>query len=150
MVNNITQQLELIKLQENDVDKFYCDVCGDTFYRKYEIEHHLDVHARTCDICFKVANTKAELNQHLQIHLAGNKFLCDICGYTFNHKYKIEKHIRKHAKASSCQISTDDAYKHKAHMFQRAFSNIMKSRKAAPTNTRCSKNYNVFTNNFYR
>ena len=82
----------------NDYNFYQCDLCGEAFYLKNEIERHIHVHSKTCHICGQVANSIDHLDEHLQTHYKDNKWQCDLCGDTFYFKNELEFHLHFHRK----------------------------------------------------
>ncbi|XP_063991787.1 zinc finger protein 436-like [Diachasmimorpha longicaudata] len=100
------------KIIGNRVERpFVCLECDMSFDRLSQLDYHkrsvhLGEKTQICQICGKKFFRKADLNTHLNIHLGTSQSICDICGRKFNHVSNLIRHARVHAgiKPYPCSI----------------------------------------------
>ena len=98
--------LELHLIEEHNVLKFCCQVCGLAFKQKSDIKPHFErIHEKLskhlCHKCDKSFYHRKELSRHLFIwHNEGSikrDYKCDICGNVYAHMKNLKEHkIRAH------------------------------------------------------
>lgn len=94
----------------SDGKRFMCDICGNTFMYKSNLEAHYVVHGDsriyTCKTCGKSFKTYATLYSHQLVHRADVPFRCNICGKSFKTKERVRAHEKRHLglKPFSCNL----------------------------------------------
>ncbi|XP_043266409.1 zinc finger protein 600-like [Venturia canescens] len=81
---------------------FKCAVCENVFDRASQLDYHrrsvhLGEKSQICQICGKGFFRKNDLQTHLNVHLGTNQLICEICGRKFNHVSNLIRHCRTHA-----------------------------------------------------
>lgn len=85
--------------------KCICDICQETFSRKYNLQRHMEMHRSDkrdktmCPVggCQRSFCTKDALKTHIKCHHQGNTSQCDICMKTFVYKSSLDRHKLEHA-----------------------------------------------------
>ena len=94
----------------SDGTRFMCDICGNTFMYKSNLEAHYVVHGDsriyTCKTCNKSFKTYATLYSHQLVHRAEVPFRCNNCGKSFKTKERVRAHEKRHLglKPFSCTL----------------------------------------------
>ncbi|XP_015115173.1 zinc finger protein 16 [Diachasma alloeum] len=108
---NNTRQLNYKNVGSSVERPFVCLECDMSFERASQLDYHqrsvhLGEKTQICQICGKRFFRKADLNTHLNIHLGTNQSVCNICGRKFNHVSNLIRHSRVHAgmKPYPCSI----------------------------------------------
>lgn len=85
--------------------RFSCDVCHKTFFRKVNIKQHMKLHSKEprekvfqClyENCPKFYSEKKNLDAHVRSKHEGKRWTCDLCNRELATKQKIIQHIRAH------------------------------------------------------
>uniref|UniRef100_D3TS48 C2H2-type Zn-finger protein n=1 Tax=Glossina morsitans morsitans TaxID=37546 RepID=D3TS48_GLOMM len=80
--------------------KYICDMCGNSYARKYVLEAHMRRHRHDktfeCDICGQAFLLNFELKRHLRKHTSARPFGCQYCQRTFSDRSSMKKHERIH------------------------------------------------------
>ncbi|XP_037774942.1 zinc finger protein 37-like [Penaeus monodon] len=91
---------------------FTCDVCGEKFSEKSDINIHMRVHTKkkpySCDICNKGFPSQSDLTRHVRVHTKEKPYSCEFCSKAFSERSNLVCHIRVHTKEKpySCEICT--------------------------------------------
>ena len=80
---------------------FICDLCGERFLRKSNLERHVTVHSNPdrfeCHICRKNFKRRDQLEGHLSwAHSDGPKFKCDYCDIVLPSMKRMWNHRVRH------------------------------------------------------
>lgn len=106
-----------------DPGTFLCDVCGDEFPRRVDLNRHTRanhvVRETPCSVCDRMfINTKYR-DKHMQVHTSLKEFICteENCGQIFRSKAEWKAHSLRHIdeRPFKCQLC-DKAYKLKKHL----------------------------------
>lgn len=81
---------------------FKCLICEKVFDRASQLDYHrrsvhLGEKSQICQICGKAFFRKNDLQTHLNVHLGTNQLICEVCGRKFNHVSNLIRHCRTHA-----------------------------------------------------
>ena len=118
------------KEHEEEEKRFSCGICGKSFYRKGNLQAHLETHVETknceCKICFKMFKGKAQLASHMNWHglkkkAKGQTFLCDECGKSYKGLKGLQAHLRCHkgdrtVQCEVCKLVLPNPSKMKQHL----------------------------------
>ncbi len=81
------------------IKKFTCDVCGVSFYSKYELKVHAPRHKIErpfhCDQCPKTFKSDYSLKGHFRIYHQERNHVCDICGKSYYLIKELNRHIQR-------------------------------------------------------
>lgn len=94
----------------SDGERFMCDVCGQRFMYRSNLETHCAIHSdarsHACGTCGKRFKTYAALYSHHQVHLPSSPFVCEKCGKSFKTRERLRAHESRHLgqKSFVCQI----------------------------------------------
>jgi hypothetical protein len=80
---------------------FVCGICGNTFFKKKELDRHvLTIHTSVkqyaCGSCPKTFNRKDKLLRHEKTHNVANVFNCPLCPAVFVRKQMLDLHSKVH------------------------------------------------------
>ncbi|XP_011297654.1 zinc finger protein 2 homolog [Fopius arisanus] len=100
--SSISEELSHESVEEQVERPHVCPECDLRFDRASQLDYHqrsvhLGERTQTCQICGKRFFRKTDLNTHLNIHLGTNQSVCNICGRKFNHVSNLIRHSRIHA-----------------------------------------------------
>ncbi|KAK2149530.1 hypothetical protein LSH36_447g00005 [Paralvinella palmiformis] len=78
-----------------------CDICGNTYMYKSNLEVHYEVHGEAkkheCKVCGKLFKTYPTLYSHYLVHSDKNPFTCSQCGKAFKTKERLKAHSVRHS-----------------------------------------------------
>ncbi|KXS14756.1 hypothetical protein M427DRAFT_32960 [Gonapodya prolifera JEL478] len=87
-------------LRKADKEKpFSCDVCGQSFSRRFNLKTHMAIHDPTrskivCDVCGLKFYRSGDLTRHWRMHALGHRpFVCEHCGKDFARQDRLRLHI---------------------------------------------------------
>lgn len=80
---------------------FVCGICGNTFFKKKELDRHvLTIHTSvkqySCGNCPKTFNRRDKLLRHEKTHNVANVFNCSLCPAVFVRKQMLDFHSKIH------------------------------------------------------
>lgn len=84
------------------VKNFVCGICGNTFFKKKELDRHvITIHTTVkqfaCKVCPKIFNRKDKLVRHEKTHVnAASVFNCSLCPAVFVRKQMLDFHSKIH------------------------------------------------------
>lgn len=91
--------------------RFMCEICGNTFTQKVNMQQHLKQHTGErpwpCDECDKSFAEKSHLSRHKSLHKIDRPYICELCGSSFKTErcrkvhYKVHDEVRDH-KCETC------------------------------------------------
>ena len=70
-----------------------CNLCGNLFSKKFNLEVHNKKQKHTCEFCQLLFCTKSALLSHRKTIHDKNAFICSSCSYEFTSKYALCRHI---------------------------------------------------------
>lgn len=95
----ITKKNQNKKIDDEEIDKYICDICNKKYNIKNSFKKHLLTHQKKQFICIKCNarfSMNSKLKRHLLIHSNIKEFKCPICNLAFNLKYNLKVHMRIH------------------------------------------------------
>lgn len=91
--------------QHKSDQRFACDICQKTFYRKVNIKQHMQLHLKESreevfqcqyENCPKFYTELRNLTAHVRSKHEGKRWTCDLCNRELATKQKMVQHIRAH------------------------------------------------------
>ena len=95
----ITKKNKNKNIDDEEKDKYICDICNKKYNIKNSFKKHLLTHQKKQFICIKCNarfSMNSKLKRHLLIHSNIKEFKCPICNLAFNLKYNLKVHMRIH------------------------------------------------------
>ncbi|XP_077297455.1 uncharacterized protein LOC143919137 [Arctopsyche grandis] len=94
------------KISDTHRKMYVCDICSQSFYRKYNLSEHMSVHSgekpHKCDVCLESFLEQYQLNAHRFIHIGVKLHKCEICSKLFSTKRILSDHMGIHYKCDIC------------------------------------------------
>ncbi|XP_055848198.1 zinc finger protein ZFP2 [Episyrphus balteatus] len=112
-------------IKTNKKQTHICEVCGNTYQRRYCLEAHMRRHRGEkpfeCEICKKAFALNFQLTRHMRSHTGARPYKCQYCDRTFADRSTNVKHERIHTnerpyKCESCGKSFTYSNVLKVHM----------------------------------
>jgi Zinc finger, C2H2 type len=99
IMNQLLSGLNSSMLQPSK--SFVCGICGNTFFKKKELDRHVitihtNVNQFQCGSCPKVFNRKDKLVRHEKTHNVASVFNCSLCPAVFVRKQMLDFHSKIH------------------------------------------------------
>nr|CAD7425086.1 unnamed protein product [Timema monikensis] len=122
-MNYLLLEHSQIHLDDNEREKFYCDVCSSVFKRKRNLIRHMAVHGEVeenkykCEKCDKTFSKQIGLSTHLKVHCDERPFGCTSCDMTF--KWREKPYACEICPRAFAQVG--DLRKHKMTHFEKIF-----------------------------
>ena len=89
---------------------FVCDICGNQFTRKFNLEKHLNtIHGQELTVNCKYCNiniVKSRLQNHIDSVHKDKKFVCVNCDKKYSYKGDLKKHKCRVSQSYSISILT--------------------------------------------
>lgn len=80
--------------------KYICDVCGEKFSCKTNLDDHRNLHSQqqifACNFCEKKFDSKTSFDSHLLIHSDMKPFACNYCHKAFMMMSLLTAHMKAH------------------------------------------------------
>lgn len=112
----------------HDVKLYFCDICGNDFRRRSDLNDHLDEHITTtedgcftCEVCHRVFSNLRLFRIHKRLHYATPKtWECDVCLKKYSSKNLLDEHLNMHTglrpwKCNHCEKDFASKYTLSAH-----------------------------------
>lgn len=108
-----TESTLKVHMQFHGEKAYFCEQCGRSFHRVYELKLHEITHASqkpySCEFCSKSFCHKATYKAHMNTHTEEMKYPCPECGKIFLRSNTLRKHIKTHLKAHQRVLPADGA-----------------------------------------
>ena len=93
------------------MNSFFCDLCGNEFHRRDDLENHLLIHSYkslySCTICPYKSSYKEALADHMSCH-TNVKFFCRFCSYETENNDNFQVHMKIHEVIHKNQMETQN------------------------------------------
>ncbi|XP_011502489.1 PREDICTED: zinc finger protein 569-like [Ceratosolen solmsi marchali] len=100
---NIFNETEILKHQSIcPFDKHICNICGEKFERKIDLNNHLVCHQvdrpHACRTCGNLFRSKPNLQTHMvEVHQVSRPHKCTVCGADFQRPSSLSNHMKIHS-----------------------------------------------------
>lgn len=97
-------------LQQEEILKHECQICGEKFSTLQQLQNHQVSHSEEplhlCHKCGETFETFTGLSRHLETHLEDQPHSCHICNKTFQFPMDLKQHMETHTdrKSHECAI----------------------------------------------
>ena len=93
-----SRQQQPIGMNEQNRNRYHCNVCNRSFSGKQHFEYHMRTHSGEkpfkCNVCGKAFRAKHSLKNHTRIHTGERPYQCKVCGKWFRQLGVMKNHIK--------------------------------------------------------
>ncbi|XP_068087133.1 zinc finger protein OZF-like, partial [Anabrus simplex] len=95
---------------DNGGTYFRCNICGEFFSHKVNLNRHMRTHTRDnkhwCNVCDKSFREEVHLILHMRTHTGEKPHFCNVCSKSYSLKCVLTRHMRNHTgqKPHCCDV----------------------------------------------